>query len=413
MKKNPLSQKIQLLGMAVVLAILGAAAWAMWSDLRTPGFTANAGDSVSFASSTSPAAEPPMVTTHVRGFRPAYILQIHRTPLPELQAWANDWHSETSVYLPHLTDLISKSDLSATECLQIGVMMGNDEEGYPVSKVWISAGYYRACEQISARKEQRESLKTLISSLAAAQDSLQGKADAASLLEQLNTLIISFGHSSDWDQTPEWARVHLADALVLEGRNVDAKKQAEAMFRESQTDDRWGPDLKRELKIVAARIPFEPEANSPMDILRAHRIPPQPLIAWMANWQGSHLKDQGADSETMMELKGSNLLNLIATGDLSAMECLRIADLMADAGDPLNAEAFAAVGTDRAESELKDISNGDIVARPTLNELRRSEDRLWESPGSPITRGNTLEKITSILMRFDREDPWDKTPALF
>jgi hypothetical protein len=409
MKKSPVTQKIQLLGMAIVLAMLGAAAWTLWSDLQIPSLAANAGDSAAFASSTSLAAKPPMITTPVHGFRPAYILQIHETPLPELQAWATDWHSETSVDLPHLADLISKSDLSATECLQIGVMIGNDE-GYPISKVWISAGYQRAHDQLSGRREGRESLKPLIVALASAQDSLQGKVDAAWLLEQLNTLIIGFGHSSDWDQTPEWARVHRADALLLEGRNIDAKKEADAMIRESQTNKRWEPKLKRELNLMAARIPFEPEASSPMDVLQAHRVPPQPLIIWMANWQNSHLKDQSDDSETMVELKGLNLLNLIEKSDLSALECLRIGDLMADAGDFLNAEAFAAVGTDRAEFELKDVANGDMSARPILNELKRSDDRLWESPGSPNTRGITLEKITSILMRFDREDPWDQTP---
>jgi tetratricopeptide (TPR) repeat protein len=71
---------------------------------------------------------------------------------------------------------------------------------------------------------------------------------------------------------------------------------------------------------------------------------------------------------------------------------------------------FASVGADRAITELANIRVDDPAARPILNALRRVDDRLWESPGSETSRGVTLEKITSLLMRFNRENPWDQTP---
>ena len=219
-----------------------------------------------------------------------------------------------------------------------------------------------------------------------------------------------FGRSNDWDQTPEWARLHHVDALRLEGRNVEAKVEAEAMSRDAETNRHWTPQLKMEMKLTIARIPFEAEAKCPMDVLRAHSPQPQKLVAWMEVWQTSRVIDQADQNTSIMELNRSNLLDLIGKSDLSAMECLRISDLMADAADKLDSETFASIGTDRAVTELADIRSDDVAARPLLNALKRADDRLWESPGSAVTRAQRLEKITLILMRFVRENPWDQTP---
>jgi tetratricopeptide (TPR) repeat protein len=130
----------------------------------------------------------------------------------------------------------------------------------------------------------------------------------------------------------------------------------------------------------------------------------------MTNWQTNHLKNQTDEEKTTTEWNRPNLLEMIGKSDLSAMECLRISDLLSQASNQLDAETFASVGADRAVAELANVRIDDLAARPLLNALKRVEDGLWDSPGSEISRGITLEKITSILRRFNREYQWDQTP---
>jgi tetratricopeptide (TPR) repeat protein len=403
------AQKLQLVGAVIILLVLAFAAGSMWSAWEGAGLSENATASAPVLSSAALPVLRPELNNGVREFGPAYLLQLHARPLPELKAWATDWQSETSMGGSQLAGLIANSDLSAIECLQIGVMISHDE-GYSASKVWIEAGYHRADVQFADLKNDRESARSLISALTSAQDHLQGRANAALLLEHLNSLIVRFGRQNDWDQTPEWARLHHADALLLEGRNVEAKSEADAMSKEAATDPHWGAQLKSELKLLVARIPFEPEAKSPFDILVNHRPQPDELLAWMKIWQTNHLKHQTDEERTATELDRPELLEMIGKSDLSAMEGLRISDLLTEAGDQLDAETFASVGADRAVAELTNIRIDDPAARPLLNALKRVEDRLWESPASENSRGVTLEQITSVLMRFNRENSWDQTP---
>ena len=391
MANRSMTQRIQLLGTVIILSILALAAWGMWSAWEGAGLAENAGASVPHPPAALPV-ELPQQNNRVREFGPAYLLQLHATPLPELQAWATNWESETSMGDSQLAGLIAKSDLSAIECLQIGVMISHND-GYPASKVWITAGYHRADIQFAALKRDRAAVRSLISALSSAQDHLQGRADAASILEQLNSLIVRFGRQSDWDQTPEWARLHHADALVLAGRNVDAKAEADAMSKDAVADRHWGVQLKSELKLMIARIPFEPEAKSPLDVLTKHRPQPRELLAWMEAWQTNRLKNQTDEERTAAELNRPNLLEMIGKSDLSAMECLRISDLLSDAADRSDAEAFAAVGANRAVAELANVRCDDIAARPMLNALKRVEDRLWESPGSETSRARHWKRL--------------------
>jgi tetratricopeptide (TPR) repeat protein len=408
-KVRSATKKLQLLGAVIILLVLAFAAGSMWSAWDSAGPAQNATVSAPLLLSAALPVELPQPNNRVRDFGPAYLLSLHARPLPELQAWATNWHSETSMGDSQLGGLIAKSDLSAIECLQIGVMISHDE-GYAASKVWIAAGYHRADVQFADLRRDRESVRSLISALTSAQDHLQGRANAAVLLEQLNSLIVRFGRQNDWDQTPEWARLHHADALLLEGRYIDAKSEADAMSKSAATDPHWGAQLKSELKLLIARIPFDPEAKSPLDVLTNHRPRPEELLAWMTNWQTDHLRDQTDEERTVKGLNRPNLLETIAKSDLSAMECLRMSDLLSEAANQLDAETFASVGADRAVAELANVRIDDLAARPLLNALKRVEDRLWESPGSEISRGVTLEKITSALRRFNREYQWDQTP---
>jgi tetratricopeptide (TPR) repeat protein len=397
--------KVQWVGATLFLAALIIVSCDIWRDSQRPLFEATT-DSVHGRASTLASRELHPSVAHVRKFDPAYLLQIHSSRLPELQAWATNWESQTTMDLTRLANWIAKSDLSAVECLQIGEMIAHDE-GYPAGKVWIAAGYQRAVAQMPSGERNRKSLPSLISALASAERRMDGHADAASLIEQITSLIMRFGHTNNWDQTPEWARIYHADALLLEGRNVDAKAETDLMNKDAQTNFHWSLKLKWELKMLIARIPFEPEANSPLDVLNLHHPKPKNLLARLAAQQTSEVKDQIDGNGTVLEMNRLSLLDIIRKSELSALECLRISDLMADR---LDAEAFASVGTDRAISDLKNIGTNDLVARPMLNALKRVEERLWESPGSAIDRGATLEKITSILMQFAREAPWDETP---
>jgi tetratricopeptide (TPR) repeat protein len=85
-------------------------------------------------------------------------------------------------------------------------------------------------------------------------------------------------------------------------------------------------------------------------------------------------------------------------------------ELMNSAGDSPNGAIVAAIGTDRAIDELKTVKPGDISALPLIYAIQRVEAQLWECSGSAMQRGKTLEKMTSILMRFNRERPWDQRP---
>ncbi len=392
---------------AIFIAVLPMAAWDIWAEQQrslTPDIIATE----SRHTVTTEVIRSQPATDRVRELSPKYLLQIHSTRLPELQAWATNWESETSVHLSHLSELIAKSDLSAVECLQIGELIAHDE-GYPAGKVWITAGYQRAVTLTANDEENRNSLNSLVSAMVSAENHLHGRVDAAPLLEQLTAFIIHFSSTNKWDQTSKWGRIHHVDALLLEGRNIDAKVEAEAMDRDAKGNPHWDSKLKSELKLLKARIPFEPEAHSPLDVLNLHHPEPKELLAWFAAQQAAQTNNQGTGDEAVLDMTQSSLLILVEKSDLSSLECLRIAELMADGPDASDAEVFASVGTDRALTDLKNLSDDDVRARPMLNALKRMEQRLWESPAGEIDRGVTLEKINRMLMRFARENPWDQT----
>jgi tetratricopeptide (TPR) repeat protein len=402
-KSHSFTRKIQRVGTTLFLGALTMVSWDMCA------LSEIVSGSVIGQARTAPPAESQPAAAQGRESGPASLLEMHPNRLPELQTWATNWQTQTTVDLKHLANWIAMSDLSALECLQIGGMIAHDE-GYPAGKVWIAAGCQRVLYRQANRDRNGKSPDPIVSTMVSAENRLHGRADAATLLEQLTSLIIRFAPTNKWDQTSKWARIHHADALLLEGRNVVANLEVGAMSREAQTNPHWDSKLKIELRLLNARIPFEPEADSPLDILNLHRPQPKELLAWLVARKAAHANDQTDEGDAAFAINRSSLLGLIEKSDLSALECLRISELLADGSDQLDAEVFASVGTDRAISTLNNIPIDDLRCRPILNAFKRVEQRLWESPASEIDRGVTLEKINCILIRFARENPWDQTP---
>jgi tetratricopeptide (TPR) repeat protein len=348
----------------------------------------------------------PETSKYDRTFGPAYILWAHRTPLPELQAWAKHWTSETAMDQAHLAKLIESSDLSALECLQIGRLMAHDE-GYEVGKCWIEKGLQRSEIELRAYTASHSKTQSLLRALAAAQDRLEGHSDAASLIEKINASIIEFAPTTGSDQTRNWARLHQAEALILAARYSDAELEAKSLAKEASSSRKWTNDERRKLTSLLARIPVDSEATSPVDVVAAHAPQSSELFQWMKKWQEtestplSFERDWGSD----VTILGS----LAQRAGLSADVSLRVSELMFDK-DAWNAEIFAQIGVDRAQATLADTSSTDTSAWPTIYALERVEAKLWDIEGNATNRGHILEGITSILMRFEREDPWDQRP---
>ena len=396
-----------------VVLVVAVAGWEIFGFLEQNNFAKGTESSVQIPepdasqSTQKPSRSKPPLAVQDRGNSVLYILSIHSGTSPDLQKWATDWHSQTTIKLPRLETLIDKSDLSSTECLQIGVMLAHNE-GYNAGKLWISAGLKRALSAVPQSAADDASARPLLLALALAQDGLNGHADAASLLEQINSLITRLDGVNDWDQTREWARIHHADALLLEGRSSEANAECSAMVEESIKNSVWTMDEKQELSELRVRFPVDPQAKSPLEVLKLHGSPSANLLTWMNSWQASHNSLKAPTTQKTVDdlasrAKRSELGDLIASTDLTARECLRIGELMAPS-DPLDAEVFDAIGAKRASSELANIPPEDFSILPMINDLKRAETRINRAPESVIERGVALEIIDSIFMEFDCDD---------
>jgi tetratricopeptide (TPR) repeat protein len=348
----------------------------------------------------------PKTITYDRTFGPAYIIWAHGRPLPELRAWAKDWKSQTTVDRSHLSNLIESSDLSALECLQIGELISHDA-GYEIGKIWIGQGLQRAQEELRASATSHSKTRSLLSALATAQDRLQGHADAAPLAEKMNGLVIRYAPVAGSDHTQLWAKFHLAEALILEDRYGDAQVEARTLDNEALNNRHWTNDERRELASLLARIPVDPDATSPLDVVTAHVPKSSGLFQWVEKWQAS--ASTPAAFQRDWDSDAATARNLIQQVGLSPNVCLRISELMFDK-DAWNAEIFAQAGVDGAQAALANVRRTDTAAWSTINALERVEARLWNIEGDETVRGQILEGIASILLRFERESPWDQRP---
>ena len=335
----------------------------------------------------------------------AAVLATHRTLAPALRQWLESWASACCSDPSNLRDLIGRSDLNAEECLAIGTTIARAEDVL-TAKVWIGAGFDRALAVLQKVSANKELSRPLLSRLVEAQNSLQGHVAAAELLERINRFLMQSRREAEWDQTPEWARIHHADALLLQGRDVQAQAEAMAMVADAQSDSHWTEQEVQELDLVIARIPFEPEARSPLDVLEKHKPMPAQLINWFRHRAAPGVKTSFQKSSDDFD---PELADTVTKSDLTAVECLRIAEV-ARSSDSIAGEVFTRFGVDRASKQLSRLASDDRAALQLINSLKVTEDWLWDAPGDERSRGVILEKINATLERFSRVDPWDQTP---
>jgi hypothetical protein len=146
--------------------------------------------------------------------------------------------------------------------------------------------------------------------------------------------------------------------------------------------------------------------KTPLDLLQAHRLRLVELEAWAKRWTAAHSTTQPSDIANSGPNDLNDIEDQVAKSDLSAMECMQMTRMVGSQGDVAAAKVFATSGIDRAQHELAGVGRDDRSVIPLRDAIHSAEDVLWDHWGN----SNLLERMTSLVMRFDPRDEWDQTP---
>jgi tetratricopeptide (TPR) repeat protein len=186
---------------------------------------------------------------------PIALSQAHKTKLPDLEAWLTQWQSSHSTTrpgnegftppneLPQLQELVSKSDLSAMECLEMSRMVGIAGD-LPACEVIAKIGVARAQSQLAKASHDDATVKPLLDVIGTAEDPLWGHTENGPVLEQMTTLLMKFDRFGEDDQRLEWARIGHGESLYRLRQYDKALAEADGMVTDSKKDGHWTEDQK-------------------------------------------------------------------------------------------------------------------------------------------------------------------------
>jgi hypothetical protein len=170
----------------------------------------------------------------------------------------------------------------------------------------------------------------------------------------------------------------------------------------------WGVGhwLTKDTSQVVTIPDSTPPPITPLVVLEAHQPKLIEFETWATQWETAHSSTRPSQRAYSSPEDAQRIQDLAAKSDLSATECLVISKAVGDHGDFTAARALAVVGVDRAEKELAGVGNDDPNAIPLRDAVHSAEASLWDYPGN----GPLLERMASLVMRFDRSSDFDQTP---